>query len=101
MINADETPEKKQKGIKTAKDAPKNGLKTRPPGGRSGLVKYDNKCMVSYPTELYLRARNWSLKRNRSIQDMQRDAMEHYISYLEREEMDRVLFASRKEFKGS
>lgn len=100
MKNADEMPQKQQKGIKNAQNTAKNGLKTRPPGGRSGLVKYDNKCMVSYPTELYLRARNWSLKRNRSIQDMQRDAMEHFINHLEREEMDRVLFASRKEFKG-
>lgn len=92
--------EKEQKGIKTPKNAAASTPKVRPPGGRNGLLKYDNKCMVSYPTELYLRVRNWSQKKNKSVQDMQRIAMDFYINHLEREEMDRAVFASRKEFKG-
>jgi len=31
---------------------------------------------------------------------MQRAAMEFYINHLEREEIERTIFASRKEFKG-
>lgn len=93
-----------QKGDSAAKEPQKQEkherMSTRPPGSRNGVHKYDNKCHVSYPTELYLRIRNWSQKKNKSVQDMQRAAMEFYINHLEREEIERTIFASRKEFKG-
>lgn len=75
-------------------------MSTRPPGSRNGVHKYDNRCQVSYPTELYMRVRNWSLKKNKSVQDLQRAAMEFYVNHLEREEIERTIFASRKDFKG-
>ena len=89
----------------SAQKEAENQIKTekkrgRPPGSRSGLHKFDNRCHVSYPTELYFRIRNWSQKKNRSVQDLQRAAMEFYINHLEREEIERAIFASRKEFRG-
>ena len=45
-------------------------------------TKYDNKCMVSYPTPLYLEARKWANKKGWSIQDLQRKAMDFYINHL-------------------
>lgn len=89
--SASKEPEKKEKHER---------LSTRPPGSRSGVHKYDNRCMVSYPTELYFRIRTWSQKKNKSVQDLQRAAMEFYVNHLEREEIERTIFASRKEFKG-
>lgn len=89
--SATKEPEKKEKHDR---------MSTRPPGSRNGVHKYDNRCQVSYPTELYMRVRNWSLKKNKSVQDLQRAAMEFYINHLEREEIERTIFASRKEFKG-
>ena len=53
-------------------DKPKTGVKT----------KYDNKCMVSYPTPLYLEARKWANRKGLSIQDIQRKAMDFYINHL-------------------
>jgi hypothetical protein len=49
---------------------------------RAGKYKYDNKCMVSYPTALYLEARKWANKKSISIQDLQRKAMDFYINHL-------------------
>ena len=45
-------------------------------------TKYDNKCMVSYPTPLYLEARKWANRKGLSIQDLQRKAMDFYINHL-------------------
>lgn len=49
---------------------------------RSGKVKYDNHCRVSYPDALYLEARKWANKKGISIQDIQRKAMDFYINHL-------------------
>jgi hypothetical protein len=49
---------------------------------RAGKYKYDNKCMVSYPTNLYLEARKWATRKSISIQDLQRKAMEFYLNHL-------------------
>ena len=50
---------------------------------KSGVkTKYDNKCMVSYPTPLYLEARKWANRKGLSIQDLQRKAMDFYINHL-------------------
>jgi len=49
---------------------------------RAGKYKYDNKCMVSYPTSLYLEARKWATRKSISIQDLQRKAMDFYINHL-------------------
>ena len=58
---------------------------------KSGVkTKYDNKCMVSYPTPLYLEARKWANKKGVSIQDLQRKAMEFYLNHLNH---DAIVFA--------
>ena len=44
--------------------------------------KYDNRCMVSYPDEMYLEARKWANKKGISIQDLQRKAVEFYLNHL-------------------
>ena len=49
---------------------------------RAGKYKYDNRCQVSYPDNLYLEARKWAIKKGISIQDMQRKAMEFYVNHL-------------------
>lgn len=49
---------------------------------RSGKVKYDNHCRVSYPDLMYLEARKWANKKGISIQDLQRKAMEFYLNHL-------------------
>ena len=61
-------------------DKPKTGVKT----------KYDNKCMVSYPTPLYLEARKWANRKGLSIQDLQRKAMDFYINHLNH---DQIVFS--------
>lgn len=53
-------------------------------------TKYDNKCMVSYPTPLYLEARKWANRKGLSIQDLQRKAMDFYINHLNH---DQIVFA--------
>ena len=58
---------------------------------KSGVkTKYDNKCMVSYPTPLYLEARKWANRKGLSIQDVQRKAMEFYLNHLNH---DAIVFA--------
>jgi hypothetical protein len=58
---------------------------------KSGVkTKYDNKCMVSYPTPLYLEARKWANRKGLSIQDLQRKAMDFYINHLNH---DSIVFA--------
>ena len=49
---------------------------------RSGKVKYDNNCRVSYPDSMYLEARKWANRKGISIQDLQRKAMDFYINHL-------------------
>jgi hypothetical protein len=49
---------------------------------RTGKVKYDNQCKVSYPDSMYLEARKWANKKGISIQDLQRKAMEFYLNHL-------------------
>lgn len=49
---------------------------------RSGKVKYDNNCRVSYPDAMYLLARKWANRKGVSIQDLQRKAMEFYLNHL-------------------
>lgn len=57
---------------------------------RSGKVKYDNKCMVSYPITMYTEARKWATRKGVSIQDLQRKAMEFYLNHLSH---DAIVFA--------
>jgi hypothetical protein len=57
---------------------------------RSGKVKYDNHCRVSYPDLMYLEARKWANKKGVSIQDLQRKAMEFYLNHLNH---DAIVFA--------
>ena len=57
---------------------------------RSGKVKYDNHCRVSYPDTMYLEARKWANKKGVSIQDLQRKAMEFYLNHLNH---DAIVFA--------
>ena len=52
--------------------------------GRQGQLKYDNRVRVSYPDQLYASARRWAMTRGLSIQDLQREAMQHYVSHLEK-----------------
>ena len=54
---------------------------------RSGKVKYDNRCQVSYPDALYLEARKWANRKGISIQDLQRKAMDFYINHLNHDEL--------------
>ena len=54
---------------------------------RAGKYKYDNKCMVSYPDNLYLLARKWANRKGISIQDLQRKAMDFYINHLNHDEL--------------
>ena len=49
---------------------------------RSGKVKYDNNCRVSYPDSLYIEARKWANRKGISIQDLQRKAMDFYLNHL-------------------
>jgi hypothetical protein len=49
---------------------------------RSGKVKYDNRCQVSYPDSMYLEVRRWATKKGISIQDLQRRAVEFYLNHL-------------------
>ena len=49
---------------------------------RSGKVKYDNRCQVSYPDSMYLEVRRWATKKGISIQDLQRKAVEFYLNHL-------------------
>ena len=49
---------------------------------RSGKVKYDNQCKVSYPDAMYLEVRRWATKKGISIQDLQRKAVEFYLNHL-------------------
>ena len=53
-------------------------------------TKYDNKCMVSYPDEMYLEARKWANKKGISIQDLQRKAVEFYLNHLNH---DQIVFS--------
>lgn len=57
---------------------------------RAGKYKYDNRCQVSYPDNLYLEARKWATKKGISIQDLQRRAMDFYINHLNH---DAIVFA--------
>ena len=57
---------------------------------RSGKVKYDNHCRVSYPDTMYLEARKWANKKGVSIQDLQRKAMEFYLNHLNH---DQIVFS--------
>jgi len=50
---------------------------------RGAKYKYDNRCQVSYPDNLYLLARKWANRKGISIQDLQRKAMDFYINHLE------------------
>jgi len=54
---------------------------------RAGKYKYDNRCQVSYPDNLYLEARKWAIKKGISIQDMQRKAMEFYVNHLNHDQI--------------
>jgi len=54
---------------------------------RSGKVKYDNNCRVSYPDAMYLLARKWANRKGISIQDLQRKAMEFYLNHLTHDEI--------------
>ena len=54
---------------------------------RSGKVKYDNNCRVSYPDSMYLLARKWANKKGISIQDLQRKAMDFYLTHLNHDEI--------------
>lgn len=56
----------------------------KPEGSRRGLLKYENKFKVSYPDEMYMRARKWAMSKGVSIQDIQRLAMEYYLNHLEK-----------------
>lgn len=59
-------------------------IQKRPEGSRRGLLKYENKFKVSYPDEMYMRARKWAMSKGVSIQDIQRLAMEYYLNALEK-----------------
>lgn len=59
-------------------------IQKRPEGSRRGLLKYENKFKVSYPDEMYMRARKWAMSKGVSIQDIQRLAMEYYLNHLEK-----------------
>jgi len=48
------------------------------------MLKYENKFKVSYPDEMYIRARKWAMTKGVSIQDIQRLAMEYYLNALEK-----------------
>jgi len=54
---------------------------------RAGKYKYDNNCKVSYPDSLYLLARKWANRKGISIQDLQRKAMDFYITHLNHDEI--------------
>ena len=54
---------------------------------RSGKVKYDNNCRVSYPDSMYLLARKWANRKGISIQDLQRKAMDFYLTHLNHDEI--------------
>ena len=54
---------------------------------RAGKYKYDNNCKVSYPDSLYLLARKWANRKGISIQDLQRKAMDFYLTHLNHDEI--------------
>jgi len=54
---------------------------------RAGKYKYDNNCKVSYPDSMYLLARKWANKKGISIQDLQRKAMDFYLTHLNHDEI--------------
>ena len=54
---------------------------------RGAKYKYDNRCQVSYPDGLYLLARKWANKKGISIQDLQRKAMDFYLTHLNHDEI--------------
>lgn len=62
----------------------------RPEGSRQGLLKYENKFKVSYPDEMYLRARRWAMTKGVSIQDIQRLAMDHYLNHLDKTDKTKI-----------
>lgn len=65
--------------------------KEREKGPREGQLKYDNRFRVSYPNDMYLRARRWAMIKGVSIQDIQRLAMDYYLNHLDKtDKTDRV-----------
>ena len=62
----------------------------RPEGSRQGMLKYENKFKVSYPDEMYRRARRWAMTKGVSIQDIQRQAMEHYLNHLDKTDKAKI-----------
>jgi hypothetical protein len=54
---------------------------------RAGKYKYDNNCKVSYPDSMYLLARKWANRKGISIQDLQRKAMDFYLTHLNHDEI--------------
>ena len=59
----------------------------REKGPREGVLKYDNRFKVSYPNDMYVRARKWAMTKGVSIQDIQRMAMEYYLNHLEKQKI--------------
>jgi hypothetical protein len=45
--------------------------------------KFDNKIKVTYPNDMYEGIRKWTYRKGISAQDLQRKAMEFYLSHLE------------------
>lgn len=43
--------------------------------------KYDNCVRVSYPTKMYVLVREQAMKESLSIQDLQRKAMDYYLTF--------------------
>jgi len=43
--------------------------------------KYDNCVRVSYPTKMYVLIREQAMKESLSIQDLQRKAMDYYLTF--------------------
>jgi len=46
--------------------------------------KYDNCVRVSYPTKMYVLVREQAMKESLSIQDLQRKAMDYYLTFAEK-----------------
>lgn len=53
--------------------------------------KYANRCGISYPNGLYIAARKWARAQGITIQDVQRQAMRHYVDHLEKKESDKTI----------
>ena len=53
----------------------------KPEGSRRGMLKYENKFKVSYPTKMYVLIREQAMKESLSIQDLQRKAMDYYLTF--------------------